>query len=197
MFLISLVWYSETHDWTQSCPTLCNPMDCSLPESSVYGIFQARVLEWVTISFSRGSSRPRDWTWVSRIVGRGFTVWATKEVRLDSVVALIFDSRGGCWRLLPTEWRSPHWWLNIYNEYVTILCFSPDAGGKYWQTWKRDSWKPGVRLVWGPFLEQGSAFPPGTPGTPGSSADTSGLPKFVFSLQEMVSCYLWMEGRSS
>ena len=58
---------------TQSCPTLCNPIDCSLPGSSVHGIFQARVLEWVAISFSRGSSRPRDRTHVSRVVGRRFT----------------------------------------------------------------------------------------------------------------------------
>ena len=55
------------------CLTLCNPMDCSLPGSSIYGIFQARVLEWIAISFSRGSSRPRNGTWVSRIVGRRFT----------------------------------------------------------------------------------------------------------------------------
>ena len=60
----------------QSCPTLCDPMDCSLPGSSVHGIFQARVPEWVAISFSRGSSQPRDWTQVSHIVGRHFTVWA-------------------------------------------------------------------------------------------------------------------------
>ena len=59
-----------------SCLTLCDPTDCSLPGSSVHGIFQARVLEWVAISFSRGSSRPRDWTCVSCIVGRHFTVWA-------------------------------------------------------------------------------------------------------------------------
>ena len=44
----------------QSCPTLCDPMDCSPPGSSVYGILQARILEWVAISFSRGFSRPRD-----------------------------------------------------------------------------------------------------------------------------------------
>ena len=44
----------------QLCPTLCGPMDCSLPGSSIHGIFQARVLEWVAISFSGGSSQPRD-----------------------------------------------------------------------------------------------------------------------------------------
>jgi len=46
-------------------PTLCDPMDCSPPGSSVHGILQARILEWVAISSSRGSSQPRDWTWVS------------------------------------------------------------------------------------------------------------------------------------
>ena len=61
----------------QSCLTLCDPMDCSLPGSSVSGIFQATVLEWFAISFPRGSSQPRDWTWVSRIVDRRFTIWAT------------------------------------------------------------------------------------------------------------------------
>ena len=64
---------------SQSCLTLCDPMDCSLPGSSVHGIFQARVLEWGAISFSRGSSQPRDPTWVSLIAGRHFTVWATRE----------------------------------------------------------------------------------------------------------------------
>ena len=58
----------------QSCPTLCDPMDCSPPGSSIHGIFQARILEWVAISFSRGSSRPKDRTQVSRIAGRCFTV---------------------------------------------------------------------------------------------------------------------------
>ena len=52
---------------TKSCPTLCNPMDYNPPVSSVHGIFQARILEWVAISFSRESSPPRDWTWVSCI----------------------------------------------------------------------------------------------------------------------------------
>ena len=57
----------------QSCPTLCDPMDCNPPDSSVHGIFQIRILELVVIPFSRGSSHPRDWTWVSRIMGRFFT----------------------------------------------------------------------------------------------------------------------------
>ena len=63
----------------QSCSTLCNPMDYSLPGSSGHGIFQARVLEWVAISFSRGSSWPRDRTRVSFIAGRRFAIWATRE----------------------------------------------------------------------------------------------------------------------
>ena len=52
--------------------TLCNPMDCSPPASSVLGILQERILKWVAISLSRGSSRPRDRTWVSSIAGRFF-----------------------------------------------------------------------------------------------------------------------------
>ena len=59
---------------------LCDPMDCSLSGSSIHGILQARVLEWTAISFSRGSSQPRNRTRVSRIAGRLFTVWATREV---------------------------------------------------------------------------------------------------------------------
>ena len=63
----------------QLCPTLCDPMDCSPPGSSVHGISQARILEWVAISFSRGSSQPRNRTSVSRIAGGFFTIWATRE----------------------------------------------------------------------------------------------------------------------
>ena len=69
----------------QSCPTLCDPMDCSPPASSVHGILQARILEWVAISFSRGSSQPRDWTRVSCIAGRRFILWATREAQDQSV----------------------------------------------------------------------------------------------------------------
>ena len=61
---------------TQSCLTLCDPMDCSSPGSSVHGILQARILELVAISFSRGSSWSRNQTQVSCIAGRFFTIWA-------------------------------------------------------------------------------------------------------------------------
>ena len=60
---------------TQSCLTLCNPMDCSLPGSSVQGILQGRILEWVAYPSSRGSSQPRNWTGVSCIAG-GFLSWS-------------------------------------------------------------------------------------------------------------------------
>ena len=53
---------TDTDEVAQSCPTLCDPMGCSLPGSFLHGIFQARILEWVAISFSRGSSQPRDRT---------------------------------------------------------------------------------------------------------------------------------------
>ena len=63
-----------TSEVTQLCLTLCNPMDFSLQGSSVHGIFHARVLEWVAISFSRESSQLRDWIPVSHIAGRRFTL---------------------------------------------------------------------------------------------------------------------------
>ena len=61
---------------TQSCPTLCDPMDYT-----VHGILQARILEWVAFPFSRGSPQPRNRTQISRIVGRFFTSWATREAQ--------------------------------------------------------------------------------------------------------------------
>ena len=63
----------------QMCPTLHDPRDCSPPGFSVHGILQARILKWVDIQFSRGSSQPRDRTRVSYIEGRSLTIWATTE----------------------------------------------------------------------------------------------------------------------
>ena len=63
---------------TQLRLTLCTPMDYSTPSSSVHGVLQARILEWVATLFSRGSSWPRDRTQVTHITSRFFTVWATQ-----------------------------------------------------------------------------------------------------------------------
>ena len=71
--------YESESEVAQSCLTLCEPVDCSLPGSSIHGILQARILEWVAISFSRGSSPPRDWTQISHIAGRCFNLWVTRE----------------------------------------------------------------------------------------------------------------------
>ena len=82
---------------TQLCPTLCDPMDCSPPGSSVQGISQARILEWIAISFSRRSSQPRDQTWVSGITGRLFP-----SVLISGFITSCFDNYiNQLWLLLP------------------------------------------------------------------------------------------------
>ena len=80
----------------ESCPTLCDPTDCSPPGSAVRRISQARILEWVAISFSRGSSQPRDQTQVSHIAGGFFTVWATREAQRR--VGVHLNSESSSWR---------------------------------------------------------------------------------------------------
>ena len=69
-------WKKVKMTVAQSCPTLCNTMDYT-----VHGILQARILEWVAVPFSRGSSQPRDWTQVSHIAGEFLTSWATREAQ--------------------------------------------------------------------------------------------------------------------
>ena len=73
--------HCEVSEVAQSCPTLCDLVGCSLPGCSVHGIRQARILEWVAISFSRGSSWSRDQTRVSHLAGRRFNLWATREAQ--------------------------------------------------------------------------------------------------------------------
>ena len=92
-------------------------MDCSLPGFTDHGIFQARVLEWVAIAFSRGSSQPRDQTQVSCIVGRRFTLWATREAQEENGAfsSLPFQGSWGFSSALPSslwpndfqEWKPP------------------------------------------------------------------------------------------
>ena len=90
--LSTIPFPSSLEKWSEvkwlSHVQLCNPMDCSPPGSSAHGIFQARILEWVATSFSRVSSRPRDWTQVSCITGRLFTIWSTRNPTILNLILL-------------------------------------------------------------------------------------------------------------
>ena len=77
-------WRSEVK-FAQSCPNLWDSMDCSPPGSSVHGVLQGRILEWAAIFFFRGSSQPRDRTWVSCIADWFFTNWVTRETYLGII----------------------------------------------------------------------------------------------------------------
>ena len=82
----------------KSCPSLCDLMDCSLPDSSIHGILQTRILEWIAMTSSRRSSSPRDWTQVSCVSRRFFTLWAAREA-LNPHSGPIFQ---GCLLVLST-----------------------------------------------------------------------------------------------
>ena len=77
----------------QLCPTLCSPMHCSPLCYSVHWILQARILEWIAIPFSRGSSPPRDRTQISRVTGRFLTIWATGKTYLKSIILFYYIHR--------------------------------------------------------------------------------------------------------
>ena len=102
---VSVWWYNNFVMYAkllQSCWTLRDPMDCSPPGFSIYGIFQARILEWVAMPFSRASSLPRDQTQVFCIVGRFFTVWATREY----INCIVSDNKA------PRKW--------LYHSHIAI-----------------------------------------------------------------------------
>ena len=134
----------------QSCLTLCDLVDCSLQAPLSMGILQARILEWVAMPSSRGSSQPRNRTQVSHITGGFFTFWATREANLYSHVHCCkwhyFFLFNGCvvfhficishllcpflwqwtFRLLPCpgyckQWSSKHWGTCIRLDHV-FLC---------------------------------------------------------------------------
>ena len=93
------------------CLTLCDPMDCSLPGSSVNGILQARILEWVAIPFSMGSSWLGDRTPVSLITGKFFTIWVTKVTNGETLERKqSIECRSG--DLCPALWALGRWWCN-------------------------------------------------------------------------------------
>ena len=123
---------------TQLCPALCDPVDRSLPGSSAHGIFQASLLDWVVISFSRGSSRPRDQTWVSRIASRFFTVWDTGEALYTIEYANRFSSS----QLSLRSWTHP----------LSCVCVSFDgslnSGEQHFYV-ESLLWQVQERCVWG------------------------------------------------
>ena len=110
---------SEGSEVAQSSLTLFDPMDCSLPGSSVHGIFQAKVLEWVAISFSRGSFQPRDRTWVSYTAGRRFTMWVTREA--SAVKRKITGSTP--WTVI-TGWQCPRSPTLYYERILSHTAWS-------------------------------------------------------------------------
>ena len=93
-------------------------MNWRLPGSSIHGVFQARILEWVAISFSRGSSQTKDWTWVSHIVGSCFTIWATREINVP-LVSLIFLKRSLDFPILLFSSISLNWLLR--KTFLSLL----------------------------------------------------------------------------
>ena len=131
----------------QSCLTLCDPMDCSPSGSSVHGIFQAWILEWVVVSFSRGSFWPRDRTRVSHIVGRRFAVWATREVHEKHRRVVVSFKRMSVeifyrWNLLP---RSQ---LANYIDSWRQEAAKKGPTGKYLRYPIRSSYSASVDLKW-------------------------------------------------
>ena len=100
------IYMNSESEVSQLCLTLW-PVDCSPSGSSVHGILQARILKWVAISFSRGSSRPRDRTQVSHIAGRCFNLWGTREAHIYKNAAAATKSRQSCPTLCDPIDRSP------------------------------------------------------------------------------------------
>ena len=84
---------------------LCYLMDWSPPGSSVHGILKARILEWIAIPFSRGSSRPRDQTWVLCVAGRFFAIWATRGALTATILRALKRKEHQIMRGPNTEYR--------------------------------------------------------------------------------------------
>ena len=134
---ILLPWYpwsiaTESESVSLSLVWLCDPIDCSPPGSSVHRILQARILEWAAISFSRGSSKPRDWTWVPALLA-GF-------------YHLSYQLRA--WQQSTSNWGDLKWvnngcWLNIQGsgtlETTARLFLAP---------WQISFYMMGLSLSW-------------------------------------------------
>ena len=113
----------------QSCPTLCDPIDCSPPSSSVHGILQARILEWVAMPSSRGSSEPRDWTQVSCVAGGFFTISATREVQ----ISINHEKRSDRYHHVQTsEWKPLNEWKPLKKKSESHCTLQ--KGSRSWKT---------------------------------------------------------------
>ena len=123
-----LAWYLQSHMATGEYSAILkqcmkkkgkygDPMDCSLLGSSIHGILQARILEWIAIPFSTGSSLPCDWTWASCIAGGFLTIWATREAQ--STACYFSTSEAWCLFFI----QAPAWKLKakIMNSFTSII----------------------------------------------------------------------------
>ena len=108
----------------------CNPMDCSLPGSSIHGILQGRILEWVAISLFRGSSRPRNGTSLSCTAGGIFTNWAIREALLKPFSSLDHWLRlllflMQAFKIISTSRHASHeFWHAVFFYYHSVKIFS-------------------------------------------------------------------------
>ena len=119
--------YSEWVKFAQLCLTLCNPMNCNPPGTSVHGILQARILEWVAISFSKWSSQPRDRIQVSRIAGGFFTNWATRDTQPPGQAIKL--------ELSHTHKKRKMHFSFLYTQSASIVHF-PHYNFKFWAGFK-------------------------------------------------------------
>ena len=122
-------------------------MDCSLPGSSVHGILQAGMLEWVAILFSRGSSQPRDQTQIFHIAGRFFTIWVAKESQYSERTQVQISPEKRCMVQSPGDSCTRSFQLFSPSQFVTELTSPSSHGGN-------------VRMV---YRHQGSASEPWWP----------------------------------
>ena len=112
--------------------TLCDFMDCYPPSSSVHGTFQARILEWVAMPSSRGSSQPRDWTQVSHMAGRFFTIWTTSEAQSKAQMTMIWFKNS---KIPEKEGR--------HQDHLKVLIWGNASGRAIhweWKEWRTIFW---------------------------------------------------------
>ena len=142
----------------QLCPTLCHSMDCSLPVSSIHGILQARILEWVAIAFSRGASWPRDRSQVSYTTGGFFTIWATWGVAVFFNVSnnvycdTVYNSLN--YSCLGNSTERGLWWTVVRYNLVTLnnnkasFLWNSKQSLKFPCSAEVTGWIPGLKILW-------------------------------------------------